>query len=258
MNILRDKIRKRKKICGPFLNMGEVYVADIFAREPYDYVWVDTEHSSMDYGSILNCLTVLKAHQMPAVVRLQMDNYNHTKRILEMGPDGVIFPNVETAEYADKCMRSTLYPPLGNRGAGPLLGNHYGRETIVEYASEQTENLCRFIQIESVKAIENLPEIMKNPYIDGYILGPCDLSGALGILGEIYHEKNISQVKKAIKLLKEHGKFVGVAFTSIEEEEQRRWLELGVDMIASGADFDFIFQNSRKNARQLQRLFKEY
>jgi 2-dehydro-3-deoxyglucarate aldolase/4-hydroxy-2-oxoheptanedioate aldolase len=106
-------------------------------------------------------------------------------------------------------MKSTLYPPLGNRGCGPLLAVLYGETPIKEYIDDQLNNLCRFIQIESITAVKNLPEIIKNPYIDGYIFGPFDMSGTIGRLSNVYCDENMSLIKESVKLLKENGKYIG-------------------------------------------------
>ena len=98
----KAKIRSGKRTFGTQLSMGENYVADIYGMLDYDFIWLDTEHSAIDYDKLLNCITILKAHKMPVIVRVQVDNYNHTKKVLEMGPDGIIFPMVDTPEYADK------------------------------------------------------------------------------------------------------------------------------------------------------------
>ncbi len=258
MNELKEKIKAGKKTVGTQLSMGENYVADIYGHLDFDFIWLDTEHSAIDYGKLLNCITILKAHKKPVIVRVQMDDFNHTKRVLEMGPDGIIFPTVDTAEYADKCMKSTLYPPLGNRGCGPLRAVLYGKTPIKEYIDDQLNNLCRFIQIESITAVKNLPEMIKNPYIDGYIFGPFDMSGTIGRLSDVYCDENMSLIKESVKLLKENGKYIGMAMTSTDAEEQRKWFKLGVDMITSGADFDYIYSNAKKNALQLNEVKKEF
>lgn len=258
MNTLKEKIKAGKKTFGTQLCMGEGYVADIYGMLDFDYVWLDTEHSAIDYGKLLNCVTILKAHKMPVIVRAQVDNYNHTKKLLEMGPDGIIFPMVDTPEAANKCMQSTLYPPLGNRGSGPLRARHYGLKPIKEYIDTQLDNLCRFIQIESITAVKNLPEIVKNPYIDGYIFGPFDMSGSIGRLSDVYCEENMSLIRESIKILKANGKYIGMAMDSIDEAEQRKWLDLGADMITSGADFYYIAMQSQKNSQQLRRILKDY
>lgn len=252
-NMLKEKIIAREKICGTHISMGNGYIADIFAMAGFDFVWIDTEHSVIDYKELLNCITIIRAHGVPVIVRVQVDNYNHTKRVLEMGVDGIIFPSVDTAEYAQKCIASTYYPPVGNRGFGPLRAVNYGFSDSDEYIRHQ-ERLCRFVQLESTRAIENLSDIVKNPYIDGYIFGPCDLSGTLGKPNQIYCAENLALIQKAIGILKEHGKYIGVSLGSTQEADQKKWLEMGVDMISSGTDYDYILRAAKENCIQMHRL----
>ena len=62
--------------------------------------------------------------------------------------------------------------------------------------------MCRFIQIEHVDAVRNLDEIMKNEFIDGYIIGANDLSGSINELGNALGENTTALVKEAIAKLK--------------------------------------------------------
>lgn len=65
----------------------------------------------------------------------------------------------------------------------------YGCKDSMAYAKASVKGTARFIQVEHRETIENLDEIMKNEYIDGYVFGPCDLSGSYEVLGDVYGEK---------------------------------------------------------------------
>ncbi len=78
--------------------------------------------------------------------------------------------------------------------------------------------MCRFIQIEHKDAVENLEEIIKNPYIDGYIFGPNDLSGSLGMLGCPFREEPLAMIKHTIRVLKENGKYTEVSIGEASSE----------------------------------------
>lgn len=125
--MIKDKIKNSDKIIGTHLTMGNYWIADIFGMSGIDYVWIDTEHSPLDYDKLLQCVTILKAHGTAVFVRTQIDDFNHTKRLLDMGIDGIIFPMVQSAEQAKKCISYTYYPPKGVRGFGPNRAVEYGR-----------------------------------------------------------------------------------------------------------------------------------
>lgn len=114
----------------------------------------------MDYSTLLKHITICEAVGTPALIRLHIDDYNHTKRVLEMGPTGVIFPMINTREEAEKAIASTYYPPRGNRGIGAQSYQRYGLDSF-EKLIEKQDDIVRCIQIESKKAVDNLEEIEK-------------------------------------------------------------------------------------------------
>ena len=69
-----------------------------------------------------------KSTGTPVIVRAPQDDLTATKKIIEMGVDGIIFPMVRTAEEANRVIASTLYPPYGDRGFGPMGAIDYGME----------------------------------------------------------------------------------------------------------------------------------
>ena len=250
MKSLKDKVQARERIVGTHISLGNLALADAFAQMGYDFIWVDTEHSGIDYSELLGCVSIIKAHGTPVVVRAHVDEPGHVKRILEMGVDGIVFPNLETAAQVDDAMRSTLYPPAGYRGFGPLGAVRYGLDNANDYIRRENE-LCRFIQIERETMMRDLDEILKNPWVDGCILGPCDLSGSLGILNQIYADENIALVKAIIRQVEQAGGYMGVSLGTADREEQRFWMELGCRMVSAGTDYDYAVQGALKNAKQL-------
>lgn len=254
--VLREKIERGEKTCGIHIQMGEAYVADAFGQMDYDFVWVDTEHSLLDYRELNTTVRILQAHGVSAIVRVQIDDFNHTKRVLEMGPDGIIFPNIDTYEQAERALKSTYYPPKGNRGFGPVGAVCYGMRDVDEYIREQNR-CCRFMQVESVRCIENLPEIIKLDF-DGYIFGPCDLSASAGVINRVFCEKNLSLIKKALEILKNKNKYVGVSTGATDLKTQKFWFDLGCDMVSAGTDYDYLVRAANDNCRQMRKLIQMY
>ena len=260
MRSLKEKIRKHERVIGTHISMGNLILADAFAQMGYDFIWVDTEHSVIDYAELLQCVTVIKAHGTPVIVRAHTDEPGHVKRILEMGVDGIILPNIETAAQTEDALRSTLYPPIGYRGFGPLGAVRYGLDSADDYIKREDE-LCRFIQIERKAAVDQLDEILQNPlidqWLDGFILGPCDLSGSIGILNQIYADENIALIKESIAKVEAAGGYMGVSLGTTKPEEQKFWMQLGCRLVSAGTDYDYAVQGALSNAKQLDALRKE-
>jgi 2-keto-3-deoxy-L-rhamnonate aldolase RhmA len=104
---------------------------------------------------------------------------------------------------------------------------------------------------ERVSCIEELEEIAKIPYLDGCIFGPNDLSGSVGDFMNVFGEKTISQMEKAISILRKHGKLIGIA-GGMDEQSIQTWSNFDVDMIFSGADWNFVYAAASNTLEKLK------
>lgn len=253
MNSLRDKLQNKEKIRGSLVSLTDPCLCEIMGNIGYDCVWIDMEHTYMSYKEVLCHLNAAGSAKIPAIVRLPQNDLTATKKVLEMGPDGVIFPMVRSVKELEELIAMTLYPPLGSRGFGPLRAIGYGAVDAKEYVDHKSLDLCRFVQIEHIDFIENLDEIMKLPYIDGFIFGPNDLSGSLGDMLNVFADKTFSKIKEAAEKLKANGKYVGLA-GGLSPAAIQKWSELGLDMIFAGADWCFVYEKGKETLDVL----KEY
>ena len=254
--MLKEKIKNGEKIIGTHINFSDPSVGRIAGLAGYDFVWIDMEHNYMSFESLLAQIIAVKSTGTPVIVRAPQDDLTATKKILEIGPDGIIFPMIRTAEEANRIISNTLYPPYGRRGFGPMNAVGYGAEDILSFVQSNHKTMCRFIQIEHVDAVKKIDEIIKNEYIDGDIIGANDLSGSIGELCNVFGENTTALIKEAISKLKAAGKYIGVSTGDLAESTFKHWSEMGVDMISAGADFDFLTAGMKKNRELLEKVHK--
>ncbi|MBQ9083697.1 MAG: aldolase [Clostridia bacterium] len=245
MNLLKEKIRSGAKIRGSLVCLTDPCMCEIMGRIGFDCVWIDTEHSYMSDRDVLCHLNAARASNVASLVRLPQHDLTTTKRILEMGPDGILFPMVTSLAEFNELMAMTLYPPLGTRGFGPMRAIGYGADDAKEYVTRGQLDLCRFVQIEHIGMIEELEEIAKNPYLDGFIFGPNDLSGSLGEFLNVFGETTMTAIRRAIEIARRHGKCVGLA-GGFDEATIRTWSELGLDLLFAGADWNFVYSQGKQ------------
>ncbi len=251
---LYEKVRSAQQICGTHMALNCPQTTEILGSVGFDFIWVDTEHTAASYQDLYYHIKGAQAAGTPVIVRVPMHDRNFVKKVLEMGVDGIIFPMVNTPEEAERDMSYVMYPPHGIRGFGPLAAVHWGADDLQEYIDHSDERLCRFIQIETAQAVKNLPEIVKNPYIDGYIFGPCDLSGSIGELNNVFGEHTIALIKEAIAILKENKKCIGVSTGSDDPAVLQFWHDLGINMISTGVDYDYMRRAAVKNLANIRKI----
>lgn len=251
---LKEKILKGEKTIGTHINLNDIAVGKIAGAAGYDFVWIDMEHSYLSFEGLLNFIIAIHSMGGQVIVRAPQDDLTATKKILEMGPDGIIFPMVKTSKEADRLISYTLYPPYGNRGYGPMNAIDFGFSNAMEYVNSNHKTMCRFVQVEHIETVNNLEEIMKNDYIDGYIVGPYDLSGSINMLGNVFGKEVTKVIEEIVTKLKVGGKYVGVSTGDFSESTLKHWHDLGFDMISSGADFDFLREGFKQNRIILEKI----
>ena len=121
----------------------------------------------------------------------------------------MIVPTVETVEQVEKIIEWTKYPPLGKRGFGVARAQGYGHD-FEKYTSEWNKSSVLVIQIETIFAVEHLEELIGFEEVDGIMVGPYDLSGSLGVPGQINHDLVSNAIGQVIETCKHFGKSCGV------------------------------------------------
>lgn len=260
MNNFKKRLRAGERLLGTVQDLAEPCITELIGNIGYDFVWLDTEHSPTDYETLLMQIIAARAARTASIVRVPANEPHLAKRVLEMGPDGIMFPMINTAEDAKKAMDACIYPPNGARGFGPVRAANYGLGNLAEYTADAADSFCRFIQVESQQAVRNLGRILSVPYIDGVVIGPMDLSGSIGKLGQIRAPENLALIDEAIATCKGAGVPVGIAIAENTEARMRFWLNRGLQFIACGNDYALfaaaekqIYDEWRKALNRIQR-----
>ena len=120
-----------------------------------------------------------------------MDDQNLTPSVIKEELDRYVIGQDE----AKKAVEAVHYPPEGRRGVGLARAQGYGTN-LESYMKWLKDESIIIVQIEDIRAVDNLEEIFSVSNIDGYIIGPYDLSASMGIPGEFDNPKFIDVLNK--------------------------------------------------------------
>jgi 4-hydroxy-2-oxoheptanedioate aldolase len=162
---LRDRLSGGEAVYGGWTTIPDMLAARCLAVAGLDYVVVDLQHGSATERDLPAMTTAIKQAGATPLARVRYAHPADIGRPLDLGCEGVIVPNVESAEQAAAVAGACRYPPVGYRSAG---GNF-----------AFAEPLC-FVMVESPNAIAELPATLAVEGVDGIYVGPRDLSFALG------------------------------------------------------------------------------
>ncbi|MDR1826749.1 MAG: hypothetical protein LBR29_00300 [Methylobacteriaceae bacterium] len=230
---------------GTFIHAGHIFLpsaalGEAMAAYGLKYIWVDGEHGAFDKDAILAHITAINGAGAGVFVRVTSGDPATIKPVLEMGPDGIIIPMVNTAEEARRVVAACRYPPKGTRGFGPRRANRYGVVEDPEYIASIDEALVKFIQVEHREAVDNLDDILGVDGIDGVIIGPYDLSGSMGLLGQLRHPDMLAQYQRIVACCKAHKMPCGPSIAPSNPDWVKYWLDLKVDYLFCGDELTYV------------------
>lgn len=257
MNKLREKLNRKESLMGMHVFLGSKEIVEILGGLDYDYLFICAEHTLYDPEKICDMVKECEYSGTPALVRLPENDKTFTKKILDNGVSAVLFPMIKSAAQANEVMNWCVYPPNGERGFGPMKAVRWGLDSDKEYLAENLNGTVRMIQIEDIQAVNELEEIVKNPYIDGYIFGPNDLAASMGHIGDMYHEDVQNAIRKAVKILKDNGKQFGVAIVATDRDKIEYWKNMGMSMFSVSADWKLLLDGARKVHNDLKDIIKK-
>ena len=211
----------------------------------YDYVWIDNEHGGMTFPMVGNGIMATNAGGCAAIVRIPGHAWEDVKPVLEFGPQGIVFPMVNTPEDAEKVAKHCKYPPRGTRGYGPLRASGYGTQPLDEYLSGINDKTLCFAQCEHIDSVNNLDAILEVPDVDVIICGPMDLSFSLGKPGRMTDPEVADAMNTIIRKCKARKKAFGISGGAGLWELCRYWLENGAGFVSVGSLYDYFAVGSR-------------
>ena len=98
------------------------------------------------------------------------------------------------------------------------------------------------MQIETPQALGRLEEIASVEGVDSIFLGPGDLSGAMGHVGQLMHPEVVAAMEDATRRAHAVGKPVGSVGGT--PEAVARYREMGMDYVACASDIAFLMRHA--------------
>jgi len=247
-NKLRKALLARKQSLGAWIQIGHPGCADIFARAGFDWVCVDLEHGAIGIETMTNIFRAADSHGCVPVPRLPANDPIWIHRSLDAGARGLIIPMVNTAKEAERAVRHAKYPDRGFRGFGYSRANTHGID-FQTYIADANDEIAMIMQIEHKDAIPNLDAILDVDGVDGLFVGPMDLSGSMGIVGQLTHPDMLAALDKYRAACKSHNKATGTHLIRPTDESIRRARDEGYTLIALGLDIVFLHQGAAQALR---------
>ena len=249
MKNLKQRIKQGETLNGCWLNLGSSLTAEIVGQAGFDWVLIDLEHGAGSEKDVLFQLQALEHTAAGAIVRVESSESQRIHRVLDMGAEGIMCPKITTPADAQKVVNGLHYPPYGSRGVAKMVRASGFAQNFNQYYQESRETILGVVQIETVEVLNHLDDVAAIDGVDVLFIGPADLSMELGIFGQFDHPRFKEALRETVNAAQKAGKATGILF--FNPDAYQTYHDLGIRMIACGADATFVADGARNLAKKL-------
>ncbi|MDP2127592.1 MAG: aldolase/citrate lyase family protein [Pseudohongiella sp.] len=248
---LKAKLRNRERLFAGWVSYAHPSITETFARAGFDFMFIDMEHSTISIEQAQRIIAASQSEGVPCIPRPVSHSNDYLKPLLESGADGMLIQMVETADQVEELIRLVKYPPVGRRTYGVNRAQAYGFD-FDEYINDWNKTSTFMLQVESIKGVENIEELLAYDEVDAVMIGPLDISGSLGVPGQTTHPLVIEASRKVIEACKRHGKSCGTQVADANPASVNALFDLGYNYAILGSDLFVLW----KWAAQMQDMMK--
>jgi len=226
---LKKQFQQCKRLFGAWTAFSDPSIAELLASviKP-DFIAIDMEHSTLSLEAAQRIIMAIQSKGIQALPRVSSHDKEEISKLLDAGADGVIVPAVNNKAELLAIIKAVKYPPVGERGYGIYRAQLYG-ENFSTYSKHWNQDSILLLIIETKEGMENINELLSNDYVDGILIGQYDLSGSLGIPGELQDPKLQNAVQTILNSCKKHNKSCGLLLGSPDK--------LGLEAASEKANF---------------------
>lgn len=224
---LAARVRSGQQVLATWTSLDSPSVAELVAAAGFDAVILDLEHGEFGVPALSGHLRAVEVAGAAGLVRAR--TLDELGPALEAGADGVLMPDISSAEDAARVVARCRYAPAGVRGSAPMARDAgYGHRDFATHHARAAPLIG--VQIEGPGGVESVGEIVTVEALDLVFVGPHDLSQRLGVPGQVTHPSVVEAVGDVAEQARNHGVATGVWAPDVEVA--RTWLGVGITLVS--------------------------
>ncbi|MEO8502781.1 MAG: aldolase/citrate lyase family protein [Acidobacteriota bacterium] len=227
----------RRFSLGPFLKCPHPEMVEACGLAGFDFAVADMEHTPLSPRDLYPLVLAAERRALELVVRVPANEESYIKWCLDLGVRYIQVPFVQCREDAEKAMSHGYFGPAGERGLCRFVRSaDFSAEDRAAYLPRANAQTKMILQVEGVRGVENIDEILAVPGIDTLFIGPYDLSQSLGKPGQIWDDEVVAMMRRIVRACDAAGVKAGT-FTDTPEGI-RFWMTQGVQLIEYASDLN--------------------
>jgi 2-keto-3-deoxy-L-rhamnonate aldolase RhmA len=250
-NVLKQKLARGETTLGMWITLESPSISEIAVTLGLDWIVIDTEHGHLDFKEVVEHIRVTRNTATTPLVRVQEIEQGVIKRMLDLGAEGIIAPQIYQPGEVEQAVRFAKYPPWGIRGVGGERATRWGLGLRSQTEVGNRETMVVPL-LETVAAGEAIDQVLAVAGVDAIFFGPADYSASAGHLGE-WEGPGVAERLLALKdAIRARGVPCGIMATDVENALMRR--RQGFQMIGIGSDAGLLIRSTLEALKALGAL----
>ncbi len=242
-NLLKQRLLRKEPAFGLFCSIPSPMAIELIGEANFDFVIIDTEHVLVNPETLENMIRTAEAVGLTPLVRISgVSDINPKEilRVLDGGAQGIVVPEVKSADEMRRIVAACKYYPEGSRSLNGGRPGSFGKHSLADYVSKANDEIMVVPMIESLAGVEHIAEILSVPGVDLVLEGAADLSQSCGLPWQIAAES----VQQALRRIHQACDQAGVPYCAIPraEGDYAAWHARGVHTFVLGDERGIAFR----------------
>ena len=252
-NRIRAKLAEGKTVVGTMLvELRQPSVMTLLVAAGLDFVLIDNEHGPFSVETIADLSRAARDAGITPIVRIPELTYAHVTQALDGGAQGIMLPRVTEPGQVELCVACMKYVPQGRRGAVLARGHTAFRGgPLADTLAAMNRETFLIIQIETAEALSRLDELLAVPGVDAALIGPTDLSVALGVAGQMDSPKLVRAIEQTLAACAAHG--VIPAIHTNDVAMTAAWAKRGMRLVSINSEVGHLMAGIRAAVTEIRK-----
>ncbi len=234
-NATKAKLKAGETVFGCFTRYPDATLVEVLGYQGWDFIVFDGEHGTIEPRDCEQMVRAAELRDVTPIVRVPTNQPPIILRYMDSGAHGLHVPWVNSSAEAEAVVQAVKYQPRGVRGLAGIRAADYAQQgTFAEYVETANRETLVVIHIETIAAVQQVPEIAAIDGVDVIFIGPTDLSHSLGVPGQPQHPSVQEAMQQINDAVKGTDKALGIMVTNADGA--RQWKERGARYITIGLE----------------------
>jgi len=225
-NTVRTILEQGGTVVNGWLGIPSSVSAENMAQANWDSLTVDLQHGVVDYQTAVTMFQAITTTETIPFARVPWLEPGIIMKLLDAGAYGIVCPMINSRAEREAFVGACRYAPDGYRSFGPVRAAWYAG---ADYWQHANSTVITMAMIETMKAVDDIDDILSVPGLDAIYVGPSDLALSIGCKPGFPPEDKVVDVIKIIaEAAKRHGIYAGIHCGSTK---------MGMEMVSYGYQF---------------------